>query len=387
MAVTVRDLLTLGIMKNFKVITGEKGLDSTIGATEILDFEFLKENELKRERTFDGNSIVLSSFLFAKDSPTLVFNAVKELIRLNVHALAYKPVFFKELPQEALDYAEKYNFPILRFGGDEFFEDIIFSIRSLIEKDNAVNLLEEQLKEMVFRDYTDEEGSHLYEKLNPSFRHEGIAICIKDLNSSEEDIAAVLRKGTLDITIKNRIFIGKLEDKYILILSQDDGKIEEFMNLFAIVKKAYGLDSKDIIQGISRIQNIDIGIDRIIKEAYWAEKVAEIESVSEKKYRDIGIYRLIGAHFHSKKMMAFMQDYLSPILEEEEKEGDLFTTAVEYVLAGGDFVKAGKRLYCHKNTIRYRIAKLQEKLDPAVNEKEFYQNLSTAIKIYLLHNI
>ncbi len=82
-----------------------------------------------------------------------------------------------------------------------------------------------------------------------------------------------------------------------------------------------------------------------------------------------------------------MQDYLSPILEEEGKEGDLFTTAVEYVLAGGDFVKAGKRLYCHKNTIRYRIAKLQEKLDPAVNEKEFYQNLSTAIKIYLLHNV
>lgn len=386
MAVTVKDLLSLDIMKDFKVITGKDGLNNTIAATEILDFEFLKENELKRERTFDGNSIVLSSFLFAKDNPICVFDAVKELIQLNVHALAYKPIFFKELPQDALDYAEKSNFPILEFGGDEFFEDIIFSIRSLIEKDQAVNLLEEELKEMVFRDYSDEEASLLYEKLNPSFRHEVFGICIKDRDSKEEDLTGVLRNGTLESSIKNKIFMGKIEDKYILILSQDDANMNGFMNLFENVKKAYGLDKENITVGFSKIQNIDDGIDRVIKEAYWAEKVAEIESVNKKCYKDIGVYRLIGAHFHSNKMISFMQDYLSPILEDEGKEGDLFDTAVEYILASGDVVKTGERLFCHKNTIRYRIAKLQEKLDPTVNEKEFYQNLSTAIKIYLLHN-
>ncbi len=51
-----------------------------------------------------------------------------------MHAFAYKPVFFSELPREALEYAEKMNFPILEFGDDEFFEEIIFSIRGLIEK-------------------------------------------------------------------------------------------------------------------------------------------------------------------------------------------------------------------------------------------------------------
>lgn len=386
MAVTVKDLFSLDVMKDFKLITGQGGLNLTIGATEILDFEFLKRDELKREKTFDGNSIVLSSFLFAKDNPAYVLDSVKELIRLNVHALAYKPVFFKSLPQEALDYAEKNNFPILEFGGDEFFEDIIFSIRSLIERDQAVDILEEQLRDMVFRDYSEEEVSLLYENLNPSFRHEVLGVCLKDTSCRESEIPSVLRNGIVDPALKNRIFMGKLEDKFLIILSKEDGRTSGFQDLFEEVKHTYNFKEENLICGVSRVHNIEVGIDKVIKEAYWAAKVAEIENKKVKLYKNIGIYRLIGAHFYSKKMMNFMQEYLSPILEEDGKEGDLFVTAVEYVLAGGDVVKAGERLYCHKNTIRYRIARLQEKLDPEVNEKEFYLNLSTAIKIYLLHN-
>ena len=386
MAVTVRDLFSLDIMKNFKVVAGENGMDNTVAGTEILDFEFLKMGDLHREKTFDGNSIVLTSFLFAKDNEELIVDSIKKLVQLNVHALAYKPVFFKDLPEEALEYAKIHNFPIMRFGGDEFYEDIIFSIRKLIEKDQAVDLMEETLRDMVFKDFTDEETSLLYEKLNPSFRHEVLGVCMKDHSIDEEDIAGILRHGTNDITLKNRIFMGKLEDKYILILSKDDGKSSGFEDLFELVKKSYGINQDNLSIGVSLIHNIDDGIDRVVKEAYWAEKVSEIEKVQVKKYRNIGIYRLIGAHFYSKKMINFMQDYLAPIIEDDSKDGDLFGTAVEYVLAGGDVAKAGDRLYCHKNTIRYRIAKLQEKLDPNVAEKEFYLNLSTAIKIYLLHN-
>lgn len=386
MAVTVKDLFSLDVMKDFKLITGRGGLDLTIGATEILDFEFLKRDELKREKTFDGNSIVLSSFLFAKDNPSYVLDSVKELIRLNVHALAYKPIFFKSLPKDALDYAEEHNFPILEFGGDEFFEDIIFSIRSLIERDQAVDILEEQLRDMVFRDYSEDEVSLLYEKLNPSFRHEVLGICLKDKSCAENEITGVIRNGIVDPVLKNRIFVGKLEDKFLVILSKEDGKASGFDDLFEEVKMTYNFKDENLIAGVSRIHDVEVGIDKVIKESYWAAKVAEIENVNVKFYKNIGIYRLIGEHFYSKKMMNFMQEYLSPILEEGGKEGDLFITAVEYILAGGDVVKAGERLYCHKNTIRYRIARLQEKLDPEVNEKEFYLNLSTAIKIYLLHN-
>ncbi|UZM99773.1 PucR family transcriptional regulator ligand-binding domain-containing protein [Lysinibacillus sp. MHQ-1] len=54
--------------------------------------------------------------------PEYLLNAVKSLIELGASALAYKPVIYKDLPEEVITYAEEQNFPILRFGGDEFFE-------------------------------------------------------------------------------------------------------------------------------------------------------------------------------------------------------------------------------------------------------------------------
>ena len=41
MAVTLRNVLDLEIMRKFKVIAGEKGLSKTISLVEILDFEFM----------------------------------------------------------------------------------------------------------------------------------------------------------------------------------------------------------------------------------------------------------------------------------------------------------------------------------------------------------
>ena len=87
---------------------------------------------------------------------------------------------------------------------------------------------------------------------------------------------------------------------------------------------------------------------------------------------------------HTGAMETYMREYLAPIFEEDGSDGELLHTAVEYILAKGDTIKTAERLYCHKNTIRYRIGKLQEKLDPERNEKEFYLNLAAAIKIYLL---
>ena len=42
MKLTVRDLFDIPIMKNFKLIAGEKGLNRPVMLTETLDFEFTK---------------------------------------------------------------------------------------------------------------------------------------------------------------------------------------------------------------------------------------------------------------------------------------------------------------------------------------------------------
>lgn len=385
MAVTINDVLELDIMKGFKVVAGKDGLSKTILATEILDFEFVQEGvSYRKDKIFEGDSIVLSSLLFAKDQPELVLDAVKRLMNLNVKALAYKPVFFKKLPQEVLDYADAHGFVILEFGYDEFFEDVISSIKKLVEKDQAADLTETLFEEMLERKFNTEEAEAAKDKINPLLRPETMAVCLKIKGAGEDRIREIIRRGRPDQRLSSKVFVGKCKDKLMVILSQDEQKISRFRALMEDVKVAYGLGDEIYVEGVSDIRNINAGIDRIIQQAYWAQAVAEIEEEETKWYKDLGVYKLIISDIHASSIAEYMETYLEPLFDDSEKDQELLHTAIEYILAKGDSHKTAERLFCHKNTIRYRLGKIQEKLDPTVNEREFYQNLAMAIKIYLL---
>ena len=386
MAVSISDLLNLEVFRDFKLVAGEKGLDRTITSTEILDFEFMDEGLAYRERGFLGSSLVLSSLLFAKDKPELILEAVKQLISQNVQALAYKPVFFEELPAEALAYAEKMAFPVLKFGHDEFFEDIIFSIRSLVDRDDLLGQTEPLIGEMLSREFTEDEAEEAHERINPLLRPMVAAVCIRDKELKGGQISAKIRRSRPDEKLRSKTFVGKYEDLIVIVLSQDEDQPGRFQTLLEDVSIVYGLAGRELTMGVSRVRPIHDHFNMVIREAYWAEKVAEIEQMPVRLYRDIGIYQLIVSYIHTTPMRRYAQNYFAPLFEEEEKDGELMHTAIEYVLAKGDAAEAARRLYCHKNTIRYRIGKLQEKLDPDANEKEFYQNLAIAVKIHLLAN-
>ena len=47
-------------------------------------------------------------------------------------------------------------------------------------------------------------------------------------------------------------------------------------------------------------------------------------------------------------------------------------------------MKTAEALFCHKNTVRYRMSKIQELIDPKSNDKTFYESLSIALRIYML---
>lgn len=384
MAVTIEDLLKLESMRDFKIVAGKKGLGRSITAKEILDFEFIHEGEEYRKRGFDGDSLVLTSLLFAKDDPGQILKAVKKLISQNVQALAYKPVFFKELPKEAIAYADEMKFPILEFGHDEYFEDIIFSIRIQVEKDGNLLKTEPLFQEMLSRDFTKEEVAGALEQINPLLRPQGVAVCLRIEGLDERQITGLIRRSYPDDKLRSKVFVGKCEDRIFMILSQDEEYKSRFRAQFDDVMIAYGFAGKKFTAGFSTVSRISIYLDKMIRQAYWAEKVAEIEKKTVKFYSDLGIYKLIVPNLHTGSMQEYMEEYLGPLFEEEGQDGELLHTAVSYVMTGGDILKTAEQLYCHKNTIRYRIGKLQEKLDPDSSEKEFWQNLAAAVKIYLL---
>ena len=134
--------------------------------------------------------------------------------------------------------------------------------------------------------------------------------------------------------------------------------------------------------GYSTIKLMEEDFGRCIREAFWACIVARMEKTPSRRYEEMGIYRFIVPEINSPNMKAYMEEYLGPILKPEESE--LLHTATAYIMCSGDVVKTADRLFCHKNTVRYRLAKIQEMVDPKSNDKAFYESLSIAIRIYML---
>ena len=381
MGLKVIDLFDIEIFKNFKLIAGEGGLGKPITATEILDFEFVQGAGMDRDKVFEGESIILTSLLFAKDNPAVITDAVRKLDSLKISCFAYKPVFIHELPQEALDYANDHNFPILEFGGDEFFEDIIMAVKAEIGAGSDMAEIEMKLESILDDELNSKDTARFARRLNPDFKRYIRVVAVMDREMNREEAGRLMKKFSSVEKLSRKAALAKYQSGYFIFLSQETDESQRFDALLSDVLAALEIELKGVKSGFSSIRRTDSEFGKAVREAFWACMVADLEETGQRYYEDLGIYRFIVPEINSHNMKEYMEEYLRPLLEDE---GELLRTAKTYVLTGGLLEETADRLYCHKNTVRYRLARMQEMLDPRSTEKEFFENLALAIRIHML---
>lgn len=381
MKLTVKDLLNIPILSDFKVVAGSGGLDKPVSITEILDFEFAEGISFTRSHMFTKNSFVLTSLLFAKGNPSLMLDAARGLFSIGVSCLAYKTILFKELPQEVIDFANENNLPILEFSGDEFFEDIIFAVNTELSAGDDLLALEKDLGKVFDKELSQEEIVKIARIVNPNFKKYIQVVSVYDKTATNETILKMIKQISSAGRISKKASICKFRDVYLIFLSQDTDDPKRFKALLSDIFVAIEADESNINCGASTICSISDGFDKALRNSYWACNVAYIENAAFRSYETLGVYRLIAPSAHSNALQTYMREYLSPLGDKSE---ELLETACAYVLARGDIDETAEKLFCHKNTIRYRLSRLHELLDPLSNNWEFQENLSIAIRIHLL---
>lgn len=383
MSICVKDLFQLETFKNFKVIAGEKGLNHKLVAAQVLDFEFVDGLEKQRKIMFDKDSFVISSLLFAKDNEKILMDAIKALVDLGISAFAYKNVIYKQLPQAVLDFADSKSLPILEFQDeDAYFEDIIFTIMSMINKDSTIALLEEKIKSLVKQEFSQEEIESIVDTMNPNLLDK-IQVFYVEIGD-EQKVMSMLMSFNPNEKLSGRILVSKY-NKDLLILLSTDKQDKNLQYKFDDVLFHYGMRKEELKIGLSGIYEGKSYVKTAFEEAIQARTVGQIENKAQISYQEIGPYQLLLPEIKSKHLQRYMRNYLQPILNDGERDSDLMKTAVQYVLAGGDLVQTSERLFCHKNTVRYRVNKIHELIDSKSNDFKFFEHLATAIRIYLIN--
>lgn len=379
---TVKDLFQLSVTKNFSVVAGDNGLHKTIISVGILDFEFSDGIQPVREEAFSPHSLVLSSLLFANQKPELLIETIKELIKLKVSALAYKPVIFQDLPDEVLHFANEQDFPILRFGGDEYFEEIIFEVMNSIKNRENDLFLQNIMRCLIEDEVSQPQLQSFLQQMNKPFEKYVYTADIRRIESQNPQwmdsflqFQSFLKSGIV-CTYKNSI----------LILLTDKSERLQFTKILKEWMDLYGIPTDGLTIGYGQVHQTHTELHLAVREAYYARIMADIETKSVCKYADLASERLLIELYRKDAQFAssYVKEYLRPLLTEKTDK-DLLHTAITFVLKKSNVKEVADAHYCHANTIRYRMAKIRQLIEPFGNEFVFYENLSAAVKLYLLH--
>ncbi len=379
----VKNFLQLPITKDFTVVAGSNGLHKPVQNVEILDFEFSPDIETVRETIFTPNSVILSSLLFAKQQPEYLLNAVESLIQLKASALAYKPVIYNDLPEEVIALANVHHFPILRFGGDEFFEKIILETMAYAKTQDYTFFLETIMKRLINEEVSDEQITSFLQQLNKPFeKYLFVANLQMQSLTNPQWMQPFLQ---LEPLLKSGVICKYKNSIFILVTNQSEQfQFENFLNEWLTL---YNISTDELIVGYSQVHATQTEFHLAVREAYFARIMAEMDMSPTCHYKHLGSDILLLELHRKDPQFArnYVNGYLGPLLDEKA-DADLINTAITYISKKGNIKEVAVAHFCHPNTIRYRMTKIRQLVAPLDNDYVFYERLSAAVKLYLLHS-
>ena len=385
MALKIRDIMRIEPVDKMTLLAGSGGLDNLVCSVGVADYEFIddfQERTRNSEDAFLKDSFVISSLLFAHRDSSRILPAVKILHGFGVAGFAFKNVLFKELPPEVLDFAEEHNFPVFVFERELVFEDIIYKITEEIHAEDNYFLSEEHIEAMIHSRLSVRQIERIAKGVSLIFKQYAMGVYIMPRTRAEAfEIERVFRNIHLNKQLKNKTMISRYQKGLFLIVTcpqEDERKFELIIREFL---ETSSLHQSEIQLCRSGIHHPYEELDQCIRESYFTWLAATVSGPGYAHFSEIGAFQYLIPLKDNPAMATFSEKLMTPLLDKE----DLLQTLITFVQSRGDLAETAAAFQCHQNTIRYRLSRVRELLAlDGTTDHEFYECISTAVKIYLL---
>ena len=415
MALTVRDLTKLQCFQPLTLVSGKSGLENKVSGMGILDYELMPEFIDDFLQTFTPGDFVLCSFLYqyCTNRPEEILPMVKALYSYGAAGIGFKAILYPTLPEEVLNFADEKKFPVFQFGKDTYYENLVYEITDALQTDDRNLLTSENIDSMILGTMPQNRIYTIAKNLSISFK-EWCQVTYVTFYSDvfKRNISRYFQNFYLNRNLSNKAMIAPYQDGFFII-STSNRKDEKYFDMILHDVLTYlNVPSEEIRlrenvlrrseeNGVTPYKNNNFhkdsllscssqihksfeSLDQCFKESFHTYVASLAEGRNFYSYQNLGVYEILVKHYKSTEMEQYMQRYLEPMLDKE----DYMDTAVALVHAGGDIVKAAEIFGCHRNTIRYKLARMHEMIGNAPeNENDFFMNLSLAVRIYLLRQV
>jgi purine catabolism regulator len=178
------------------------------------------------------------------------------------------------------------------------------------------------------------------------------------------------------------IILLSLSNEFVLLIPND--KLEDYTWLHKELKKT--LRNFSLRLGFSEVKTVEH-----ISEGYLeSRKALEISHILQPgeilcHYEKLGMYPLVHFLSDQQNFKKKLFQYIKPLCEYDDKnQSKLMETLTAYLQCDGNIKESAKILYCHYNSVVYRIDKIQNLLDADLKNPEIKFQLQMALKVYEL---
>jgi purine catabolism regulator len=144
-------------------------------------------------------------------------------------------------------------------------------------------------------------------------------------------------------------------------------------------------DTIPVALGLGRPTSTITGWQRSLRDAEQALHVVQRQPAGGlQRYADLGVLRLIFALQAADEaaLHDFAHDTLTPLIRADAHHEDaLLTTLAAYFAANGNLTGAARDLDLHRNTLMYRLRRIEELLGASLDDADLRLALHLALKI------
>lgn len=391
--ITCRDIYNLR-MDGVELLTKEAGLE------RVVSWTYLVQTKPYRDHMNPGNFalIVVDYLRFDMDE---AYNAMIELNELGISGLAVSVVDDKEeIPQKMVEKAAQLELSLfyVRWEGATFV-DIAQSIGELILETNVSNKRTGDYLYNLLFGY--EVNDKYIEKISAQFgltfdRPYRVGVIVIDrkygINLEQDEHTYCYYVDCLNrevIHMKKRPMYMRFLNKFVLLFEATENKETEHQ-IERILKE---LDSRAPFAGF--INSTCILGAAYTRPADFGKSYQEAKNLIPKKEllpnptgkkvlsaSSMGIYKYLFNSGNQQEIMNYCNDKLKKLEMYDNENGSfLIDTLVNYYMCGFNIGKTAQMMFVHRNSLQYRLKKIEEILGISLDDSMAYLDLVNCILV------
>lgn len=381
MSLTVREALSLNVLKEAVVVAGHRGLDNPIRWTHILDQPDVSD------WVKGGEILITSGYGIYQDAEAQI-NYMLGAVKMKVAAVFITTQYLPQVTPQMRDIADTHALPLVELPPTIAFVEVTEAIlRRLATK--SLDAERDYLIDALLAGNLPEGAETLARLsglgLEPDQPHVlALAQCANapvDQTLSEDEIRRL--SSALNQTPRRAVLIAK--SGWVVALFSMGARTTSSVPFARIIEETIKESGAQKIRvSVGRLARRLSDFPISYREAREALFIAGITNDTKTvyHYNDLGVWRLLLRIDDQTELSRLRDHYLSALVHHDrEQQTNWIKTLETFLESNGNLRATARTLELHRNTVTYQLDHISQLLGQDLNDSEVRLNLQIALRV------